>query len=76
MLWGGGLAPQWAADPEAEAHFARLKALPADVNAEDKGCVERVCPGLCAGLSGPGPLSHLERPNYDFARRIASRIPA
>jgi len=76
VLYGGGLSPDWAADPSAEAHFARLKALLADVNAEDKGCVERVYRGLCAGLSAPGPLSHLERPNYDFARWIASRIPA
>jgi phenylpropionate dioxygenase-like ring-hydroxylating dioxygenase large terminal subunit len=76
VLYGGGLSPDWAADPAAEAHFARLKALLADVNAEDKGCVERVYRGLCAGLSAPGPLSHLERPNYDFARWIASRIPA
>ena len=45
------------------------------MNAEDKGCVERVFRGLSAGLSEPGPLSHLERPNYDFARWIASRLP-
>ena len=76
VLYGGGLSPDWAADPKAEAHFARLKALLADVNAEDKGCVERVYRGLSAGLSDPGPLSHLERPNYDFAQYLASRIPA
>jgi phenylpropionate dioxygenase-like ring-hydroxylating dioxygenase large terminal subunit len=75
VLYGGGLAPDWAADPKAEAHFARLKALLADVNVEDKGCVERVYRGLCAGMSEPGPLSHLERPNYDFAAWIASRMP-
>jgi phenylpropionate dioxygenase-like ring-hydroxylating dioxygenase large terminal subunit len=76
VLYGGGLSPDWAADPQAEAHFARLKALLAEVNAEDKRCVERVYRGLCAGLSEPGPLSHLERPNHDFARWLASRIPA
>ncbi len=42
---------------------------------EDKGCVERVYRGLCADLSEPGPLSHLERPNYDFARYIAGMMP-
>ena len=75
VLFGGGLAPDWASDPASEAHFARLKALLDEVNAEDKGCVERVFRGLSAGLSEPGPLSHLERPNYDFARWIASRLP-
>lgn len=75
VLYGGGLSPDWAADPQAEAHFARLKTLLAEVNAEDKGCVERVYRGIRAGLSEPGPLSHLERPNYDFARWIASKIP-
>ena len=63
------------ADPEAEAHLAKVKALLDDVNIEDKGCVERVWKGLCAGMSSPGSLSHLERPNYDFARYIAGRMP-
>jgi phenylpropionate dioxygenase-like ring-hydroxylating dioxygenase large terminal subunit len=75
VLYGGGLSPDWAADARAEAHFARLQALLDEVNLEDKGCVERVYRGLRAGLSDPGPLSHLERPNYDFASWIASRIP-
>ncbi len=74
VLYGGGLAPDWAADPDAERHFARLRALLAEVNAEDKGCVERVYQGILAGLSEPGPLSHLERPNYDFARYILGRV--
>ena len=76
VLYGGGLAPDWAADPKAKEHFDRLKALLDDVNVEDKGCVEKVYAGLRAGLSEPGPLSHLERPNFDFAKWIASRIPA
>ncbi len=75
VLYGGGLAPEFVADPKSQEHFARLKALLDDVNTEDKGCVERVYRGLCAGMSEPGPLSHLERPNYDFAAWIASRIP-
>ncbi|MFN4157704.1 MAG: aromatic ring-hydroxylating oxygenase subunit alpha [Gemmobacter sp.] len=75
VLFGGGLAPEFVSDPLAQAHFARLKALLDDVNIEDKGCVERVYRGLCAGLSDPGPLSHLERPNYDFARYIAGMMP-
>ena len=75
VVFGGGLAPEFAADPASAMHFARLKALLDEVNIEDKGCVERVYRGLCAGLSAPGPLSHLERPNYDFARYIAGMIP-
>lgn len=76
VLFGGGLAADWAADPDAAAHFAQLKALLDDVNVEDKGCVERVYRGLCADLSEPGALSHLERPNFEFAQYIASRMPA
>jgi hypothetical protein len=29
---------------------------------------------LVAGMSTPGPLSHLERPNYEFAQYIASKV--
>jgi hypothetical protein len=36
--------------------------------------VERVYRGLCAGLARPGPLSHLERPNHDFARYIDAKL--
>ena len=75
ILYGGGLAPEFVADPEAPAHFATLKALLDAVNMEDKGCTERVYRGLCAGLSAPGPLSHLERPNFEFARYVAGMMP-
>ncbi len=75
VLFGGGMSEDWMADPKAPDHLKGVKALLDDVNAEDKGCVERVYRGLCAGFSAPGPLSHLERPNYDFARWIASKIP-
>jgi phenylpropionate dioxygenase-like ring-hydroxylating dioxygenase large terminal subunit len=75
VLFGGGMSAEWMADPEAERHLASVKALLDDVNVEDKGCVERVWQGLCAGMSSPGSLSHLERPNYDFARYIAGRMP-
>ncbi|MDP3195452.1 aromatic ring-hydroxylating dioxygenase subunit alpha [Tabrizicola sp.] len=75
VLFGGGMSAEWMADPEAPAHLASVKALLDDVNVEDKGCVEKVWKGLCAGMSAPGALSHLERPNYDFARYIAGRMP-
>jgi phenylpropionate dioxygenase-like ring-hydroxylating dioxygenase large terminal subunit len=74
ILFGGGLHPDFVADPEAPAHLAALKRLLDEVNEEDRGCTERVFRGLNARLAGPGPLSHLERPNYDFARWIAGRM--
>jgi phenylpropionate dioxygenase-like ring-hydroxylating dioxygenase large terminal subunit len=74
VLYGGGMSADWCADPAAADHLASVKALLDDVNIEDKGCVERVYQGLCAGLSAPGPLSHLERPNYEFAQWIAGRM--
>lgn len=76
ILFGGGLHPDFIADPDAAAHLATLKALLDEVNEEDRGCTERVYRGLNAALATPGPLSHLERPNYDFAAWIASRMPA
>jgi len=76
VLYGGGLAPEFVTDPKSAEHFARLKTLLDEVNDEDKGCTERVYQGITAGLSEPGHLSHLERPNWEFARYIASRIPA
>lgn len=74
VLYGGGMSADWCADPAADSHLAAVKALLDDVNIEDKGCVERVYQGLSAGLSAPGPLSHLERPNFEFAQWIASRM--
>ena len=76
VLFGGGLAPEYVSDPKSAENFAQLKTLLDEVNVEDKGCTERVYRGLSAGLSQPGPLSHLERPNFEFARYLASRIPA
>ena len=54
--------------------LAGVRALLDRVNAEDKVCTERVYRGLCAGMSEPGPLSHLERPNFEFAQWIARRV--
>ena len=76
VLYGGGMSAEWCADPDADRHLATVKALLDAVNIEDKGCTEKVYRGLIAGLSNPGPLSHLERPNFEFATYIASRIPA
>ncbi len=75
VLFGGGMSADWLADPDATSHLATVKALLDKVNIEDKACVEKVYQGLCSGLSSPGALSHLERPNYDFACWIASKLP-
>lgn len=74
ILYGGGLAPEFLEDPDSEKHFAELKDVLDRVNDEDRGCTEKVYKGLCADLSEPGPLSHLERPNFEFAQYLNSRI--
>ena len=73
IMFGGGMSPEYVTDPESQAHFAKLKTLLDDVNVEDKGCTEKVYKGICSSLASPGPLSHLERPNFDFAQYLASR---
>ena len=72
--FGGGMSADYAGDPKAAEHFAELKRLLDDVNAEDERCTGRVYRGICSDLATPGLLSHLERPNYDFANYLASRV--
>jgi len=74
--FGGGMSPDFVDDPDAQAHFRALKTLLDEVNVEDRGCTEKVFRGLCSNLATPGHLSHLERPNYDFARYLADRVTA
>ncbi len=74
IYFGGGMSPEYVNDPNAQESFKQLKALLDDVNVEDMGCTEKVYRGLCSGLATPGPLSHLERPNYDFAQYLSQRI--
>ncbi|MFN3260148.1 MAG: aromatic ring-hydroxylating oxygenase subunit alpha [Pikeienuella sp.] len=76
VIYGGGLAPEFMEDPDAPMHFAALKALIDEVNAEDKGCTERVFKGLMGAVAGSGHLSHLELPNYEFAQYILSKVDA
>ncbi|MEM7525817.1 MAG: SRPBCC family protein, partial [Pseudomonadota bacterium] len=73
ILYGGGMSPDFANDPHAAEHFAKTKTLLDAVNDEDKGCTEKVYRGLCSELAEPGPLSHLERPNYEFATYLAAK---
>lgn len=76
VIFGGGMSPDFANDADAQAHFRQLKTLLDEVNVEDKGCTERVYRGLCSDMAKPGHLSHLERPNFDFATYIASMLSA
>ncbi len=73
IVFGGGMAPEFAQSGEAQAHFAHLKTLLDKVNVEDRGCTEKVYRGVSADASRPGHLSHLERPNYDFAQYLAEK---
>ena len=74
--FGGGMSNDYANDPDAQDNFKKLKTLLDDVNVEDKGCTEKVYRGLCSQAATPGHLSHLERPNYDFAQYINARMQA
>ena len=74
ILYGGGLHADYANDPEAHKHFAALKTLLDAVNDEDRGCTEKVFKGLLGRMAEPGALSHLERPNYEFAQYISSKV--
>ena len=71
VTFGGGMSNDFLNDPDVPGLFATLKDRLDKVNVEDKGCTERVYRGLCAELSVPGHLSHLERPNYDFAAYLS-----
>ncbi|MCQ0988102.1 aromatic ring-hydroxylating oxygenase subunit alpha [Jiella marina] len=71
IIWGGGMSAPYMADPKAPAQLETVKAMLERVNDEDRGCTERVYRGLLGGLAEAGPLSHLERPNFDFAQYIS-----
>jgi len=74
ITFGGGMSPEFVNAPDAQESFARLKDLLDYVNVEDRGCTEKVYRGTGAQVAAPGHLSHLERPNYDFAQYIAARV--
>ena len=72
--FGGGMSEDYVNDPSAQENFKQLKTLLDEVNVEDKGCTEKVYKGLSSRAAKPGHLSHLERPNYDFAHYLNSRM--
>ncbi len=74
IRFGGGMSNDFAGDADADQNFADLKDLLDRVNIEDRGCTEKVFRGLSATDAEPGHLSHLERPNYDFAQYLSARV--
>jgi choline monooxygenase len=76
FIYGGGLSPEFMADPQASEYVSALKVLLDDVNVEDRRCTENVFRGLNAPTARPGHLSYLERPIYDFTKYIAERTAA
>lgn len=72
--FGGGMSQDYVDDPDAQANFKEIKNLLDEVNVEDKGCTEKVYRGLSSQAAVPGHLSHLERPNYDFAQYLNARV--
>ncbi len=73
IIFGGGMSPDFVNSPEALQHFAQVKTLLDKVNVEDRGCTEKVFRGISARAATAGHLSHLERPNYDFAQYLAEK---
>ena len=76
IRFGGGMSDDCKDDADSHENFAELKGLLDRVNDEDRGCTEKVYRGLCSQAAEPGHLSHLERPNYDFAQYLMARIDA
>jgi phenylpropionate dioxygenase-like ring-hydroxylating dioxygenase large terminal subunit len=76
IRFGGGMSNDFAEDTDVDENFTQLKTLLDQVNVEDRGCTEKVFNGLCSDAATPGHLSHLERPNYDFAQYLMGKIAA
>ena len=74
IRFGGGMSDDYRGDADAQENFVALKALLDKVNVEDRGCTEKVFAGLSSDLARPGHLSHLERPNYDFAQYLYAKV--
>ena len=74
VAFGGGMAPEFAADELADRFFADTRKRTSAIVEEDRLCVERVYRGMQSSLATPGPLSHYEGGNFGFARWIAGRV--
>ena len=74
IQFGGGMSDDYKDDADAQQNLLQLKTLLDEVNLEDRGCTDKVFRGLSADGAEPGHLSHLERPNFDFAQYLMSRM--
>ncbi len=74
IRYGGGMSDDYSDDADAADNLIQMKALLDEVNVEDRGCTEKVYRGLNADGVEPGHLSHLERPNFDFAQYLMSKM--
>ena len=73
--FGGGMSPDFVADPEAQAHFAATEDAAGRGQRRGSRLHREGLPRPLVGpRRGPGHLSHLERPNYDFARYLAAQM--
>ncbi len=74
IIYGGGFAPEYVNDPDADQMAQDLKTLLDEVNEEDRIGVENVYRGTRGKLARNGHLSHLERPNFEFGQYLARKI--
>ena len=73
IIYGGGFAPEYVNDPNADQMISELKALLDEVNVEDRVGVESVYRGARGALASNGHLSYLERPNFEFGQYLARK---
>ena len=75
ILFGGGMAPEYVNGPGRAAPLRRPQDPAGRGQRRGPRLHREGLPGpALRRLAAPGPLSHLERPNYDFARYLASRV--
>lgn len=74
IVYGGGFAPEFIGDPDADKMVAEFKDLVDEANREDRLGVESVFSGTNGRLAHNGHLSHLERPNFEFAQYIVRMV--
>ncbi len=74
ILYGGGFAPDYAAEEDFETVAQDTKALLDETNQEDRIGVEAVFRGMLSAYAQPGHLNALERPNYEFGQYITGRV--
>ena len=74
ILYGGGFAPDYAAEEGFETLAEDTKTLLDETNQEDRVGVEAVFRGMLSAYAQPGHLNALERPNYEFGQYIVDRV--